>query len=247
MRSTAMISVISSWSTDVFVNQAGDVLAVKDGGPGLFLTRALAQETVSFKTHAASPVAVEILLTNAGELGRIPNPPMPRILDTSMFAAWTIVSSISEEWQFSPQAELPGRVCVDVQGFVRDPGNFGGKRQWGGPPGSAIRPYCLKGTRQEMQYIEPALLEEQKQRLLVITDGSEGVELYFGGERCKVRCPRVVASTDTVGAGDTFFGHFIARLAKGAEPSTAAKYAARQTVAFLERKSTNSTNPVTEV
>ncbi len=60
---------------------------------------------------------------------------------------------------------------------------------------------------------------------LLITKGAKGAELWQNGACISVRGLPVKA-IDTVGAGDTFFGSFIARLQNGETPQEALNYAA---------------------
>ncbi len=68
-------------------------------------------------------------------------------------------------------------------------------------------------------------ITELKIPTLLITKGAKGAELWQNGGCISVKGLPVKA-IDTVGAGDTFFGSFIARLQNGTPPQEALNYAA---------------------
>ena len=70
---------------------------------------------------------------------------------------------------------------------------------------------------------------------LLITKGAKGAELWQDGACISVKGLPVKA-IDTVGAGDTFFGSFIARLQNGEPPQEALNYAASAAALQCTRK-----------
>ncbi|MGJ7041129.1 2-dehydro-3-deoxygluconokinase [Shinella sp. BE166] len=61
---------------------------------------------------------------------------------------------------------------------------------------------------------------------IVVKDGSEGATLVFDGARSHAPSAKVEKIVDTTSAGDSFNGAFLARLATGARPDDAARFAA---------------------
>ncbi|WP_439616094.1 sugar kinase [Shinella sp.] len=61
---------------------------------------------------------------------------------------------------------------------------------------------------------------------IVVKDGAEGATLVFDGARSHAPSARVEKIVDTTSAGDSFNGAFLARLATGASPDDAARFAA---------------------
>ncbi|MEW9614472.1 sugar kinase [Shinella sp. S4-D37] len=69
---------------------------------------------------------------------------------------------------------------------------------------------------------------------LVVKDGAEGATLVFGEERSHVPSAKVEKIVDTTSAGDSFNGAFLARLAVGATPEEAARFAADVAAAVIQ-------------
>lgn len=68
----------------------------------------------------------------------------------------------------------------------------------------------------------------------VVKDGGEGATLVFGGKRSHVPSASVEKIVDTTSAGDSFNGAFLARLATGAAPQEAARFAADVAAAVIQ-------------
>lgn len=69
---------------------------------------------------------------------------------------------------------------------------------------------------------------------LVIKDGPKGATLVFGDTRSHVPSAEVKTIVDTTSAGDSFNGGFLARLATGASPEEAARFAADVAAAVIQ-------------
>ncbi|MXN50023.1 sugar kinase [Shinella sp. AETb1-6] len=69
---------------------------------------------------------------------------------------------------------------------------------------------------------------------LVVKDGAEGATLVFGEERSHAPSAKVETIVDTTSAGDSFNGAFLARLATGASPEDAARFAADVAAAVIQ-------------
>ena len=68
----------------------------------------------------------------------------------------------------------------------------------------------------------------------VVKDGGEGATLVFGEKRSHVPSASVEKIIDTTSAGDSFNGAFLARLATGAAPQEAARFAADVAAAVIQ-------------
>ena len=126
---------------------------------------------------------------------------------------------------------------VDIQGYVRNGNDFGKKQVWNEVREIAPNIFCLKGTKEEVNYVPQDVLEYQKNRLLIVTDGSNGLEIFYKGGGFSVPAEKISKPKDTIGAGDTFFGFFVSSMYKGYDPEEAAREASKKTANFLQSKS----------
>ncbi len=230
--SKQIITVLSSFSTDKVVNDEGQTITIQEGGPARFITNALKDVGVNFELIAGEKIEVEILANQEGEFGRVVLEPKANLLDKTL-NDWTIVSTVLDEWDLTDM-ELPDRLCVDLQGYVREGHDFGRKRVWENVNKLADKIYCLKGTAEEMRYIDSDFRESQKQRLLIMTNGEHATDVYYKGEHTRVPVQAVTGLTLTIGAGDTFLGYLVSQLSSGHEPIDAVKFASQKTAEFLK-------------
>ena len=236
------ISLISTLTEDVLLDEQGKVISTSQGGPGLFIGNALLGEGVPFRLIEGDRLKVEILVTPRGEFGKIPTKPREMAIDADLLNGWAIISTVVGEWKLPEEGRLSGCLFVDLQGFVRDGTNFGGKKVWSLDDSIARQIFCIKGTAEETKYLPPSVLEDQKQRLLLITNGKNGVDMYFRGDHHHYQVKEeVVGLKNTIGAGDTLLGNFAAQLFKGNSPDQALQTAIGNTSIFLKQKlSTNA-------
>ncbi len=65
----------------------------------------------------------------------------------------------------------------------------------------------------------------EKCKVLVVTKGEKGAELFYEGRRLFLRAPKAEVVKDTTGAGDVFSGTFFGLLFRGLGPENAARVA----------------------
>jgi hypothetical protein len=234
MRSNT-VTLVSTYTEDVLVDDFGTTLRSVKGGPAYFISKALEDIEIPVTCVTGDPMTVEILLRTDGEFGRIVDIPKRQTLPRDI-SDWVIVSTVLDEWDIINTVAKPKYLCVDLQGFVRDGREFGSKHAWAEAINAISIAYCIKGTKEEISFLPPEAIEQQKQKLLVITDGSEGLDLYFKGTRTHIDGVTIRGLPDTIGAGDTFFGYFVGGMHAGAAPAEAARNAVVKTAEFLQRK-----------
>lgn len=229
------ISVISSFSDDMLLDEAGNYLGIKPGGPALFITRALKNEDVDFNLFCSDKLVTEIKLMDDNEFGRLKFFPKSRNAGELSLDGWTIISTISDEWDIS-RIQNVDYLFLDVQGYVREGHSFGKKKIWPQITEFADGIYGLKGTAEEIACLPRPFVEDQKKKLLVITLGKDGAEIYWQGKKHTVEAEQIESLTDTIGAGDTFFTYFVLGLYRGLDPRQAAREASRKTADFLREE-----------
>jgi len=222
------------------VDESGQVLSTQEGGPALFISQAFQAENVPHRSFENEKLVVEILVTKTGEFGKVPIRPKVAQPKPGELTDWTIISTVLDEWDLFSAENLPAHLFLDLQGYVRDGDDFGKKKYWKqiGKLGDKI--FCIKSTREEMAYIPDGVLKDQKNRLLVITDGSKGTEIFSQGIRYRIPTKAIKKLKNTIGAGDTFLAYFVASLYKGLGVEQAGEYARDRTHAFLLKKLKNT-------
>lgn len=230
------ISLFSTHAQDILIDKRNETTTRQPGGPILFLEQALKLSNVPYESFHGERIDVEILITHDGEFGKIPHKINPQPIPLDQMSDWTVVSTLLREWNLNNLVQYEGRAFVDLQGYVRNGDDFGKKQMWDEVQAYADFIYCLKGTKQEVEYLPDQVREAQKNRLLIATDGAKGLDLFYQGDNFHIPAVSIPHPKDTIGAGDTFFGYFVASMYKGSEPVQAAENASKLTAQFLQSK-----------
>jgi len=227
------IEVYSTFATDRFVNPAGTILKESVGGPAYFITQVLSDLKIPHSVCSSPGVVVEILLTPEGEFGRIQTAPAQKTIK-HLNNSILLVSTLLRDWKL-----IAGKspIYLDVQGYVRDGDNFGQKQLWTFSSEIASALMCVKGTEEEISYLDPKFIINQKiKRQLIVTKGSAGADLYCNGKHYFIPTQQIIKSSDTVGAGDTWFAVFVAQQSRGFSPKDSAETATEYVRKFLTKK-----------
>ncbi len=228
------ISIFSTYSTDKIIKD--DQVTINTGGPLCFIEKALDDCNVSYFSHHGEVVNIEIKANEDGEVGRVIGWQNKTKIVKDTTSKFIVISTIFNEWHMIKMDQSKAKIFVDIQGFVRDANKFGAKILWSDSIKYSKKIYCLKGTKEEMNYLPKNVYEDQKNRLLIITKGKKGVEWYLKGKKYLTLIPREIKSPNTVGAGDTFFGYFVANIYKGNGIKLSIDNAISKTSEFLESK-----------
>lgn len=230
------ISVLATHTEDIVVEESGNVLTSQPGGSSLFIKQALSDANVRFRDFNKNrdKLTVKILLAQNQELGKVIDKPVAIKADSVPLTDWVIVSTVLDEWDILTLRKFPKKLIVDVQGYVRDGLEFGKKKNWESIEKIYKSIFCLKGTKEEIAYVPKAIVKDQKaKRMLVITNGSKSVEIFYKGKRHIMPVAPLEGLKDTIGAGDTFLGYFTAGLYKKRSVEDAGRYAIARTRVFL--------------
>ena len=234
MSDRPLIDVYSTFARDMLIQKNTGTRQEQPGGPGLFIQNVFTRAGVPFVMHTGPMVDVEILMTDEGEFGNVKPTRAPEHVPACE-TGYALVSTLFQEWNPEALAALGAELYVDVQGFVRMPGSFGTKCLWTGLVGSwTERISILKATEQELGYLPVAFVEEQKERILVVTKGKNGVSLYVKGESFDFLPSRVVETEHAIGAGDTFFAALVVDFVRGVPIPLAVQNGMAMVVEFLE-------------
>lgn len=226
------IEVYSAYALDRYIRN-DKVFRESPGGPALFINETLTDLNIPHKVYSPDPVIVEILFTDLGEFGKVPHPPEKQNI-SGKNGSLIIISTLLDEWRI---VDGIGSLYVDIQGYVRDGSDFGKKRDWSVPKNLWPQIECIKGTEEEIRFLDQEFIIDQKaNRQLIITQGAAGVDLFVKAEQLHIDAETLSNLPDTVGAGDTWFAAYVAHQALGKDFREAAAFATKYVAHFLRRK-----------
>ncbi|MFH0890468.1 MAG: PfkB family carbohydrate kinase [Candidatus Liptonbacteria bacterium] len=223
------IAVISSLAKDVFLNK-NRVIKIEKGGPAFWIEKILKKLNMPYRIFLAKPNAlVKIHMPEEfGEIVSLGEAKIPK----SLRADITIVSTIGNELSLSDLEKINGSIALDVQGFVR---YLKGAKKFILPQGLSGRVKILKATKQEMQKVSEKLIRDQKNRILIVTNGARGFEVLAGRKKHKF-LPKKINPSDTVGAGDVLLASFVVNFMRTQNPKSAGEFALGYVARFISSK-----------
>ena len=145
-----------------------------------------------------------------------------------------MLSPILGEFELKQLASRKCRVFLDAQGYIRARGE-NQVQCWLCDPLDLEKVIALKVNLRESRLVSEDILELFHERILLITHGKEGVEVWDRGKCCMIRGKEVLAP-NTLGAGDTFFGSFAVIYLETANAVKAARIATTKAEQLLKRK-----------
>jgi len=229
------IFLFSTYTEDEIVDKNGIMLKKQPGGPLLFIKRALNDTDVNFISFHGEAVKILIKITKNEERGKVITPPSVNLLPVISTGGWILISTIYREWDLENINKIKNKVFLDIQGYVRNIHIFGKKVLWIDIKKYAKNIYCMKGTKEEISCLPKNVYEDQKKRLLIITDGKNGVEWFSKGKKYFIPVSKKIKALHTIGAGDTFFGYFVGYLYEGKTIKMSLEKACIETTNFLEK------------
>jgi len=237
MEKNKKITIFSTFTQDKIIDKKGGLISSQKGGPAFHISNVLKEENILFELITAPVMDIEILKTKDNEIGRVKTELKIQKIDFSKIKTpILVISTILNEFNLNGVSSFKGKVFLDVQGYVRDGSNFGGKKQFSPSKEIVSSIFCLKGTEEEIKYISSDFIEQQKQKIIIITKGSSGCEVFISGERFKLKTKKTVNAFETIGAGDTFFAYLISQFSRNNDFLKSVKYAMDQTSKFLTIK-----------
>lgn len=231
------LTLLSRYAKDIFLDSNNKVLSEAEGGPAFYLTKILEKSKITFQVCLVEKVNVEILLNEEGEFGRIKSNHNPsHISYNNITSDYLVISTLLDDFDLSGINAFKGKVFLDIQGYVRDGKDFGKKVSWNPKEEIAQKIFCLKGTEEEIQFVDPNTIEKQKSKMLIVTKGSEGCDLYWKGKKFSFGPKELIKTKNTVGAGDSFFAIFVSQFIKSGDPVKSAQQAVLKTSEFLTER-----------
>lgn len=226
------IAIVSTFATDRTIYEGTGKIEETPGGPILFIKAALEKLGLKPEVYSGEQMLVEILVKENDEYGKI-NEAKHKFSLPKILSGTAIVSTLLDEWSLVNAGDYQGKLFVDIQGYVRDGSAFGKKKAWNEIKAFAPYIFCLKGNEVEMQYIPSDILEDQKNRMLVITKDKKGVDIFYKGQEYNFVPERIIKPKHTIGAGDTFFANFVYEFLKTKNIQDSTDFALSKTSDFL--------------
>ncbi len=200
------IAVISSFAEDEVLYAESKKTETHKGGPALWITKVLEESlgcTLQIFTGKAN-ARVKIIRKSNEENGSIVSVE-PIILPETLGADLFIISTISDEFNFEDIKKMHGVVALDIQGFVRKLRTNNKKLRISEQIANKVS--ILKGTEEEVSHVDDKFLDDQKKRILIITKGEIGFDIFFH-ERKYEFIANPISVKNTIGAGDSLFAAF---------------------------------------
>ena len=235
LNTTPLVTLLASRAHDSFFNASGELLREQEGGPALYIERVFRAEHLLYVLHTPPSVQVSLTVQDNEEIGTVERASSPLVLSYESFQTpFLFISTILDDFNLSGIESYRGSIFLDIQGYVRDPANPFRKRLWDNFSTIAPAFFCIKGTAEEMATLPHKAVADMQQRgIVLVTRGKEGCEVFAHGIHQKLAPPRVIKTTTTVGAGDTFFAHFFVRFSATHNVMESAQFALLYTSHFL--------------
>jgi hypothetical protein len=228
------VTLIASRTIDHINDLDKSATFTRPGGPALYSKGAI--EALGYRVHlvtSARPAAVRVTIKNRCEkirVDRIGKISIPKRLPTQN----VVLSPILDEIDLRQLNERDCRIFLDAQGYFRTKGSDR-LRRWICSPRLVRNVLVLKVNQPESSHVSEEILALFRSRVLLITRGREGVEIWDHGRRRVVR-GHPVKSSNTLGAGDVFFGSFVATYMRSGDVLSAGRLAVQKAEELLERK-----------
>lgn len=229
-----MITLIASHTVDHIDDLDRDLQIQRAGGPAYYCGKVI--KSLGYKPAIITgkePADVFITISDRKEHIRIDQ--TLRIgLPKKLPSRNVILSPILGEFDLR---KLRSRKCIvflDAQGYIRTPLGRA-EFDWQCDLRDLDNVIALKVNRREFRHVHKSIVDVFKRRILLLTKGSDGVELWDHGKWINIPGHKV-HSTDTLGAGDTFFGSFVIKFLETEDAAVAAKFAVSQAEDLLKKK-----------
>lgn len=227
------IAVVSSFAEDEISYVESIETETRDGGPALWITTTLMTlgyaPLVFSGEHNAKVKIIRDKNKDSGSVTSVDPIVFPDMLKADLF----IISTISDELNLNEINKMHGTVVLDIQGFVRKLKMTNKKLAI--PQGVANKIAVLKGTEEEVLYLEKKFLDDQKSRILLVTKGEKGFSIFSSGI-CYEFTPKDISTGNTVGAGDSLLTAFAVELQNTNDILRAGEFGKKYVEEFLRLK-----------
>lgn len=227
-------TLVSTYTNDRLPLGNGEV-RVQRGGPAHYMGLALSRLCVHFQLVTGKTADVEVIPGPDGEKYMIPKL-HPIAIPDPLPGDAVVLSPIMREIAPDSVPDVDGLLALDLQGFVRRPGDpEGGFDHDVDLAGLLGRADVIKAAEPELAALTPESRRAARSAIVLITHGDQGATIQQGDRVEKVKAIPV-AAPNTIGAGDTFLSAFLVGLLQGHPPRAAGEDAARFVEGILRER-----------
>ncbi|MFA6048125.1 MAG: PfkB family carbohydrate kinase [Parcubacteria group bacterium] len=226
-----MIDIYSTFAKD-FIYSNNNLISQRKGGPAFFIENVFKKNDIKYRLFTGEPIQIKIQVIEKGESGTIESKIIKKAIIENNRNDFILISTISDEWILKSDLSKEGEIFLDVQGYVRaakEDGSIYKSILWNNI-------FCMKGTQQEIDLIPEDIIERQKDKLLIITNGNKGCKILFKKKERSFSPQRIIVAKDTIGAGDTFFASFMVKFMHTNDITKSGNFAVEETEKFLASK-----------
>lgn len=227
----AKFFVAGCFADNIVINRDNDSIEKKEGGPAHFIKNTLEELGDEYELAKSKRGIIEIHIEEGKEKGRFPL--ACKMTHAPVKSDVVLAYPVSNEVCLDKLKGDFSEIYVDSRGFVRDPENFGGKRNWSLKNFEKVK--VLKTTTLEMQYLPENLLSHVKKNgVLVVFKGDGKISALEGGNEYEYFLEEP-AVCNAIGARETFFAAFSSEYHKTRDSGKAMEFAVDYCRKFLKR------------
>ena len=227
----AKFFIAGCFADNIVMDRDRDTIEKKEGGPAYFIKNVFDELGDEYELAKSKRGIIEIHIEDGKEKGRFPL--ACKVTHTPITSKVVLAYAVSNEVCIDKLKGDFNEIYVDSRGFVRDPDNFGGKKDWCVKNVEKVK--VLKTTPLEMQYVPENLLSHiRKNGVLVVFKDEGKISVTEGGNEHEylLETPSTCAS---IGARETFFAAFSSEYSKNRDPKKAMDFAVGHCKKFMEK------------
>jgi hypothetical protein len=223
--------IAGCFADELIVEREKNRIEKRAGGPAHFISGVLGELGDEFEVAPGKRAICEIHVGREGEIGRVSE--HVKMSPSPISAQVVLASPIEGEMDLDGIKGDFSEIYADAQGFVRAPGEFGGKRKWELKNFEKVK--VLKASSSELNYIPPELLSHVRGNgVLILSKDNGELTLSEKGVETKYRISDGPISYKP-GLRDAFFAAFSSEYAKTRDARRAMEFAVHYARKFVVR------------
>ncbi len=227
----AKFYIAGCFADNIIVDKDADKIEKEDGGPAHFITTALDKLEEEYEVAKGKRGIVEIHVQNGKETGRFPL--ACKLSHAPITSEIVLAYAISNELSLDNLKGGYKEIYMDGKGFVRDPENFGERRECGIKNVDRVK--VLKTTRCGMEFLPENLLAHVREKGVLIITEPKLVTILEKGSETKIEV-NAIGARDAIGLEETFFAAFSSHYSKTKDAKTSVESAIVHARDFMDTR-----------